>query len=647
MSFSFHAFRFVVFLCLASLIITACSSLKDDDDSTDVETLVVTPDNLVITKIDSNVELLVQALNSKNQTVVLSGSIQWSSSDESLATVDTTGIVTAIAPGKVIISATYGDITDSIQLEINESGLSIQGKVRYEDKKYDANGFIESPPVNFKNVRYATIDLLDANDNIMASTSTDAQGEFNFGFFMSVEYHLRVLTEVAVNPAPGFVVKDMGKRIYAVTTDLSSGETSHEIDVTQDINAAGAFNILDVIVSAAEYSRDELQLDIKNLSVFWEINSVYGTYYCSGSDAIDCINGKGIYVLSLPNVDDPDSDEYDDDVILHEFGHYILGGYFIDDSPAGCHFITTNDSDLSLAWSEGWGTFFGSSVKSWLSDPNIPEDEQLVSSIAPPTSYVDTDGEVAFLSYDIQNPVFGSEPEESFFYASSETAVSKILWSVRGSFEMEKVRDVLVNYFPQSSEPTNLPNFWRGLLTSTLYDSAQLAELNSIFAERKVFYQEDDFELDDDIDSATVTQVNSGELPDHYLYKDNLGKDLDVFVFDVEANKKYSVATSNLRNGIDTYVRILDEDGSLVVLDGRSLENDDAKPGHAYRFDHDPSCLDYRFFNDASSLASTVEFVAPISGQYFVEVSHYSSDSSKFGAVGPYGSYQLAISETN
>ena len=53
-----------------------------------------------------------------------SGAVTWSTSDESIATVDSNGVVTAVAAGKVTITATYGTETASKTITVNKASSS-------------------------------------------------------------------------------------------------------------------------------------------------------------------------------------------------------------------------------------------------------------------------------------------------------------------------------------------------------------------------------------------------------------------------------------------------------------------------------------------------------------------------------------------
>ncbi|HFE38308.1 MAG TPA: hypothetical protein ENK06_07830 [Gammaproteobacteria bacterium] len=636
-----YAILFAV--CLGTLF--ACSS--SDDQQTrpaDIQSLKLSSENLTVTEVNTELSLSVFAIDDNSATVSLADNIVWQSSDESIAIVDSNGKVTTRAVGKVTLSASYGGLSDSIIIDVTDSRLSIRGKLRYQDKKYDASGFSANFLPTYNNIRYATVDLLDTNGTILETTASDLLGQFQFGHIIPEQYTIRVLAQVANAPAEGFSVRNWDDAIYSITKASVADQTSYDIKVASSSPAAAAFNMLDVFVSAAEYSRQYLQVEAKALAVFWQPNEGESSYYCSGYDRFGCQNGEGIYVMNQSF----DTDEYDDDVLLHEFGHFIMKKYFIDDSPGGCHAITDNDLDLRVAWSEGWGTFFASSVKSNM----LRMGSRNLSSNEAVTSYVDTyvglnGNSAAQISYDIISPPFdmADASNDSFYYASSEYAVSNILWGVAKVYGAERIRDVLSNYFPTADLPTNLASFWQGLLRSDLLSNGEIDGLLGIFNDRKVFYQQDAYEEDDYVADANLIDIATIGEQDHFLYKDDLGADVDVFALDVQAGQDYVVATSDLRNGIDTLLRIVDENDELVVIDGKSLENDDADPLAHFR---DDGCGERRYMNTLSALASKVSFTADISTRYYVKVSHIPTADkvgarNAGGATGPYGTYRLKI----
>ena len=159
---------------------------------------------------------------------------------------------------------------------------------------------------------------------------------------------------------------------------------------------------------------------------------------------------------------DGDSDEYDDTVLLHEYGHFIAGQFSRDDSPGGVHFLDDTSQDIRLAWSEGWGTFFPAAVR----------DDPL---------YVDTVGNVANIAFEIENlssPLTDLEDLSSIaVFTTHEISVASVLWDLLDtspeevltdgldtvSSGMDPIWDVTVNYLPCIScgiTAVSFEDFW-------------------------------------------------------------------------------------------------------------------------------------------------------------------------------------------
>jgi len=626
------SFILIVFLLCAGLF--GCTEEKES--TTRVISFSVYPEAVKLTQLGTVLNLNLVAENSDNQNITEQlDNVIWRSSDESIATVDQNGTVTAHAVGTVTIGVSIEGFESSSVVTVDESNKNIFGLARYEDRLYDENGFIPAdnlPP--YKGIRYATIDLLDGKGNVLESTATSAIGHFSFSPIIPDVYSIRILAQVNTAPAMNFEVRDFSEYLYAVTFSFTDDVASHQLDVLRFKSKPEVFNILDVMTASAEFSRDRLGVTPSGLTTYWQTGNNNGTYYCTGADDFGCENGKGIYVLSERSsfIGSDDTDEYDDDVLMHEFGHYLMDNYAIDDSEGGCHRLTQNDSDLRLAWSEGWGTFLPSAIKSWI-ESNKPQlkSAQLI------TTYIDTIGGKPSITYDIANPFLPESDESSFYYASSEAAVAKVLWEVHNGFfsGMQKIWDVVDNYMPTSPRPTNLANFWDGLQASALYNSSDLPDLEIIFNERKVFYQDDTAEDDDSMETATSYIDGVTNKQTRHLYLLNQSLDVDYVSFDAIAGNSYEIKTLDLTNGIDTELSVLDSNGNVIQ------DNDDADPGVYYRFDSD--CGLKRVFNDALSLASAVDFTPTQSGTYYVQVKYADKFAPQADFTGHYGSYKVSI----
>ncbi|MDH5257821.1 MAG: pre-peptidase C-terminal domain-containing protein, partial [Gammaproteobacteria bacterium] len=246
-------------------------------------------------------------------------------------------------------------------------------------------------------------------------------------------------------------------------------------------------------------------------------------------------------------------------------------------------------------------------------------------------------GDAAYLFHDIK----AAETDKSYYYASSEAAVSNILWNIleTTSLGMSQIWDVLVNYFPTSERPTSLPVFWDGLLASDLYDPNELPALNAIFEARDVYYSSDANEDNNTIATATVQAVGVTPAVTSTIYSDTLVADVDFVEFTGVAGKTYNISTSDLYNGIDTKIRLFDKDGMLLA------ENDDADPSAYYRYDAD--VYDWRVLNNTTAMSSSLDVTLSTDGQYYVEVSFADKQNTTYDFVGHYGSYKLNITEVN
>lgn len=602
----------------------------------EISSLELFPKKLEVTALDETFSLNVKATDDQGREVLTLGDFSWASSNELVISSSGSGDVTSHAVGNASIYVSYDNLTAESQISVDQSARLIEGAAHYEDKLYTTDGFSGS---DSKVIRYASVELLDENNEVFAVTSTDENGAYNFGYVVPDKFSIRLLAQVNDSPAPGFSVNDLQRSLYSFVKSSqvdNTGQTVLQYPFVLDQNQPGAaaFNLLDVVTSAAQYSQQVLNINVSDLKIYWEKGAdIAGTYYCTEYDTYDCQNDKGIYILSQEasflNANTPDTDEFDDDVIMHEFAHFITENYSVDDSQGGIHYIDQNDSDLRLSWSEGWGTFFPSAVKYWLQSQN----PDLLSSQSAVTTYVDTIGNQSYMFYDISS----SEMQDGFYYASSEAAVSRILWHILENYGMPKIWDVLINYFPVSGKPTSLPVFWDGLLSSDLYASSELPQLESIFAERRVYYQLDDSESDNTLTNATVQNVGDVPVVTNTLYNDELVGDVDFVAFQAQTGKTYRITTIDLYNGIDTAIRLLNEQGDVLA------ENDDADPNAYNKFDYDVGA--YRISNSPTAMASKVEFTATETAKYYIEVKFADKKSSTYDFVGHYGSYKVSIVE--
>jgi hypothetical protein len=234
------------------------------------------------------------------------------------------------------------------------SKSKVSGKVTYEDFPVSKTGLGSSRmlPVRFAQVKV----VRDFDQEILATGSTDATGKYEMTFENNDTAHPGYFVIVFAQQESATLkqeVQDFSREVYTFKGDTVINEittpikTDMNIAITKDKNA-GAMNIFDVGVNCNSYARTNGGKVPEKLTLLWQKNGVSGSYYSS--------TNKEIVLLGTTT----DPDEYDDLVIGHEYGHFVMDTYSEDDSPGGPHSLAP--STPTLAWSEGWATYFSAAA---------------------------------------------------------------------------------------------------------------------------------------------------------------------------------------------------------------------------------------------------------------------------------------------
>ena len=177
--------------------------------------------------------------------------------------------------------------------------------------------------------------------------------------------------------------------------------------------AAAPFAILDTVYQAKELLLSaQASLVMAPLDLFWSVSNrpaspfnaatgnINSTAYVRSGGAL-----PGIYIQGDFANGSGDTDEFDQSVIAHEFGHYVEYVLTRADSIGGTHGIGTR-LDMRVAFSEGWGNAFGAMV---LNDPLYRD------------SFSGANAEFN------QNIESSADPNPGWF---SEATVQEILWDI-------------------------------------------------------------------------------------------------------------------------------------------------------------------------------------------------------------------------
>lgn len=157
------------------------------------------------------------------------------------------------------------------------------------------------------------------------------------------------------------------------------------------------------------------------------IYSLESSYLPNIDVAFPYEDGSSSYIPSSNKIYIEQGDQFDWDVIQHEYGHYVQHYYNITASPGGSHSSlknladTKNDKDIGirLAWGEGWATYFAINLQkemsaSSLNIPNVGD-----------TYYQDVVDESNTYSWDVENL-----PSNRWLGEANEATVCAILYDM-------------------------------------------------------------------------------------------------------------------------------------------------------------------------------------------------------------------------
>jgi hypothetical protein len=246
--------------------------------------------------------------------------------------------------------------------------FSISGNLTYDFVPINSSNELDYANTEQKPIRWAKVSLLEADNTLIQDTTSDATGDFSFSVTDApTNAKIRVYSQ---SPYIPIIVEDNtnSDAVYAMETSVF---TSVGDLVNRDINAASgwsgtnsagsyattrvaaSFAILDSMLTASlAFLADRPNISFPELKVNWSIRNIA----TSGNKAIGQIgtshwDGSELYILGYA---DNDTDEYDNHVNVHEWGHYFESKLGRSDSIGGSH-SAGDILDPRVAFGEGWG----------------------------------------------------------------------------------------------------------------------------------------------------------------------------------------------------------------------------------------------------------------------------------------------------
>lgn len=231
--------------------------------------------------------------------------------------------------------------------------VQVEGQVTYADRAYGPGGMTGARPV--VPARRVVVQARRVFDGaVVAESLTDLDGDWSLDFAGRADHdhEVVVLAEARAGALRARARDRSSLATYALVSEAWLPDAMPEvIDLHADgaLAISGALNIADVLGEALAFVARFSDAVAPRLTVSWAPGRPYPCGSCYANDTIS-LGGQ---------LEDPD--EFDDDIILHEFGHWFVDHFSYDNSPGGSH----RDQQVppTLAYGEGLAYFFAAMVR--------------------------------------------------------------------------------------------------------------------------------------------------------------------------------------------------------------------------------------------------------------------------------------------
>lgn len=281
-----------------------------------------------------------------------------------------------------ILSSPSSSLVSSLSASSSIPGvITLSGKVTYDLVPHNDNQFgLNYSATTISAGRGLLIELLDSNNLVLASTTSDNLGNYSFNVDNNKLVKVRVKAQLLRNQSPAwnFKVTDNtnGNSLYAMDGSLVAASDATAVrnlhaasgwtgtGYTQP-RVAAPFAILDsVLLGVEKVVAGGNGSDFPALELRWSVNNKAADGDLAlGEVGTSFYSGSAIYILGDEN---NDTDEYDRHVILHEWGHYLESEFSRSDSIGGDHGYG-DKLDMRVAMSEGFANAFSAMM---LDDPH-------------------------------------------------------------------------------------------------------------------------------------------------------------------------------------------------------------------------------------------------------------------------------------
>lgn len=222
-------------------------------------------------------------------------------------------------------------------------------------------------------IRDAVVELVDAGGTVLETGRTTTAGAYSFTVLSGTSVRVRVKAQMLRTSDPSeidlsVVDNTSSNALYTLQGSLTAASAA---SATRNLNAASGwggtsyttaraaapFALLDTLYDATQaFVAVDADIDFPKLNIFWspQNRSASGNVALGEIGTSSFTTISGVPTILILGDDDADTDEYDESVITHEFGHYFERAFSRSGSIGGSHSFTQS-LDLRVAFSEGFG----------------------------------------------------------------------------------------------------------------------------------------------------------------------------------------------------------------------------------------------------------------------------------------------------
>ncbi len=281
--------------------------------------------------------------------------------------------------------------------------------------------------------RGVTVNAVDATSSaVLATTTTNATGDYSLSVAANTSIKIQVVAQMVKTGTPSwnFTASDLGSSTTATppytytepTAFNSNAGASHDVLIPSGLStspvgtatgtrASAPFAVLDTFYQAFQFVLTVApNTNFPPLIADWAESNTpdEGTFFTSAAPQ---------HIVLTADLT-ADTDEFDQHVIAHEFGHYIEHNFSRADNIGGSHGLG-DKLDPRVAFGEGFGYAFGAMV---LNDP-VTRDS-FVDSRCPNSQCSST------FNVETNPPATPPAPNDNYGCWCSESSVWSILWDV-------------------------------------------------------------------------------------------------------------------------------------------------------------------------------------------------------------------------